>query len=139
MRVCDCGAPRCEREGCQDKPTPPPPTEWARCEVHEGLLAVGRQRAFCAYCGGLTQRAPDHDGRTRCAGHKGLELDAAPIPVHALPMPDRRHTPTCRVCGGTGDVFPGVECSNCDGVGRMQQAALRREAVTPMNGEETAP
>lgn len=22
MRACDCGAPRCERDGCQDKPTP---------------------------------------------------------------------------------------------------------------------
>lgn len=95
-----------------------------------------RKRGFCAYCGGITTRHPDRDGRIRCIGHKGLELDVAPRAV--LQSVDLRHTPTCRACSGTGLVFPGIECPNCNGVGRLQ-AAPRREAVTPSKEREDSP
>lgn len=98
-------------------------------------MPVSRHRGFCAYCGGITTRHPDRDGRIRCIGHKGLELDAVPRTI--LKSLDRRHQPACQVCNGTGRIFPGLECPNCNGNGR--HTAQLREAVTPSKEREDSP
>lgn len=48
-----------------------------------------RQRWFCSFCGGLTDRPPDaRDGRVRCRGHAALPIEVdliPPDPLESLP------------------------------------------------------